>query len=120
MRVLLDENLPELLVVALRGLGHEVDSVNGLKLKGLDNGTLYRQMARDYDICFTKDVGFVRNVRGTPGQTRVKLLRVVLPQTPAKSFVAEFILAFQNADWTRYTNGDDGHKIGRIASPAVA
>lgn len=34
MRILLDENLPESLVDALRQLGHEVDSVNSLRLKG--------------------------------------------------------------------------------------
>ena len=43
MKILLDENMPESLLRALERLGHEVDSVNHLKLKGLDNGTLYRQ-----------------------------------------------------------------------------
>jgi uncharacterized protein (DUF433 family) len=40
------EHMPESLLGALEDLGHEVDSVNHLKLKGLDNGTLYRQVAR--------------------------------------------------------------------------
>jgi hypothetical protein len=30
----------ESLVRALKDLGHDVDSINHLKLKGLDNGTL--------------------------------------------------------------------------------
>ena len=47
MKILLDENMPDSLVGALNDLGHEVDSVNRLKLKGLDNGTLYRQVAVD-------------------------------------------------------------------------
>lgn len=63
MKILLDENIPESLVVALEDLGHEVDSVNHLKLKGLDNGTLYRQVAVQYDLCFTRDAGFAHNVR---------------------------------------------------------
>jgi len=46
VKILLDENLPESLVAALQRLGHEVDSVNSLRLKGLDNGTLYRQIAQ--------------------------------------------------------------------------
>lgn len=46
MKILLDENMPESLVAALERLGHQVDSVNHLKLKGVDNGTLYRQVAR--------------------------------------------------------------------------
>ena len=59
MKILLDENMPESLVGALEGLGHEVDSVNHLKLKRLDNGTLYRQVAIGYDLCFTRDSAFV-------------------------------------------------------------
>ena len=54
MKIPLDENMPESLVSALEDLGHEVDSVNHLKLKGLDNGTLYRQVAVQYDLCFTR------------------------------------------------------------------
>jgi hypothetical protein len=45
VRVLLDENLPEGLVEPLRLLGHTVDSVASLRLKGLDNGRLYREVA---------------------------------------------------------------------------
>jgi predicted nuclease of predicted toxin-antitoxin system len=45
VKILLDENMPESLADALENLGHEVDSVNHLKLKGIDNGTLYRQVA---------------------------------------------------------------------------
>ena len=57
--------MPESLVGALEGLGHEVDSVNHLKLKGLDNGTRYRQVAIGYDLCFTRDSAFAHNVRQT-------------------------------------------------------
>jgi hypothetical protein len=46
--------MPESLAGALEDLGHEVDSVNDLKLKGIDNGTLYRQIAVAYDLCFTR------------------------------------------------------------------
>jgi hypothetical protein len=63
MKILLDENMPESLVSTLKDLGHEVDSVNHLRLKGLDNGTLYRQVVVQYDICFTRDAGFAQNVR---------------------------------------------------------
>ena len=62
MKIFLDENMPESLVDALEDLGHQVDSVNHLKLEGLDNGTLYRQVAINYDLCFTRDAGFAHNV----------------------------------------------------------
>jgi hypothetical protein len=54
VKILLDENMPDSLVSALEDLGHKVDSVNHLKLKGLDNGTLYRQVAVQYDLSFTR------------------------------------------------------------------
>jgi len=107
MKILLDENLPESLVAALRKLGHEADSINSLRLKGIDNSTLYQQVAQGYDLCFTKDAGFVHNVRQMSGPSNIKLLRVVLPQQPAKPFVDAFVQAFQNTDWSRYQNGDD-------------
>jgi hypothetical protein len=99
--------MPESLVGALNDLGHEVDSVNRLKLKGLDNGTLYRQVAVDYDLCFTRDTGFVHNVRQMRDPSQVKVLRVVVPQQRIEAFVPAFVDAFQKSDWLRYSNGDD-------------
>jgi predicted nuclease of predicted toxin-antitoxin system len=107
MRVLLDENLPESLVPALRQLGHQVDSVNRLRLKGLDNSTLYQQVAQDYDLCFTRDVGFVNTVRRMRSPINAKLIRVVLPQRPAGPFVNDFVEAFERTDWADYENGSD-------------
>ena len=38
-----------------RLLGHAVDSVASRRLKGWDNGRLYREVAFAYDLLFTKD-----------------------------------------------------------------
>lgn len=97
--------MPESLVVGLQSLGHYVDSINHLKLKGIDNGTLYRQVAKDYDLCFTRDAGFAHNVRQTREQLQVKILRVIVPQQHVEPFVAAFIAAFESCDWSRYANG---------------
>lgn len=107
MKILLDENLPESLVAALRQIGHHVDSVNRLRLKGLDNSTLYQKVAQNYDLCLTKDVGFAHNVRQMSGISQVKVLRVAIPQQPVKPFVASFVAAFPKTDWSRYKNGDE-------------
>ena len=107
MKILLDENMPESLVAALGRLGHQIDSVNHLKLKGVDNGTLYRQVAKDYDLCFTRDAGFAHNVRQMRQQSQVKVLRVVLSQQRVGLFVDAFIDAFLKSDWSRYSNGAD-------------
>ena len=71
--------MPESLVGALEDLGHEVRSVNHLKLKGLDNGTLYRQVAVQYDLCFTRDAGFAHNVRQMRDPSQVKVDPFVAP-----------------------------------------
>ena len=107
MKILLDENLPDSLVEALQALGHPTDSINRLRLKGIDNGTLYRQVARNYDLCFTRDAGFVQNVRHMRQSPGLKLLRVVIPQQAAKPFVDTFVKAFRDTEWSRYRNGDD-------------
>jgi hypothetical protein len=78
-----------------------------LKLKGLDNGTLYRQVAKDYDLCFTRDAGFAHNVRHMRDQLQVKILRVIIPQQRVELFVPAFVDTFQNSDWSRYSNGAD-------------
>ena len=63
MKILLDENLPQKLVAALRREGYEVESVHTLRLQGLDNGEALR-FARDrFDLCFTRDAGFRNLVR---------------------------------------------------------
>ncbi|MCZ6622784.1 MAG: hypothetical protein O7B35_00895 [Deltaproteobacteria bacterium] len=99
--------MPESLVAALARLGHQVDSVNQLKLKGIDNGTLYRQVAADYDLCFTRDVGFAHNVRQMGEPSRVKLLRVTVPQQRVEAFVPAFIDVFLKSDWSKYVTGAD-------------
>jgi hypothetical protein len=35
------------------------------------------------------------------------LLRVVLPQQPARAFVGAFVHSFREADWSRYHTGDE-------------
>ncbi len=107
MRVLLDENMPESLRVALRRLGHEVDSVTSLRLKGLDNGRLYREVAQSYDLCFTRDEEFVLSVRAVDRPGSVKVLRVTFRQAPRGEFTRRFLEAFGQTDWSSYPNGSD-------------
>lgn len=107
MKILLDENMPRKLQAALAQEGHNVDSVNSLRLDGIDNGALYEIATREYELSFTRDAEFARRVRESKTATNVKLLRVVLPQTRQEEFVKEFLKAFHDSDWTQYSNGDD-------------
>lgn len=110
MKILIDENLPRLLVEAVRGEGHDAESVHTLHQQGIDNGRLYALACREYDLCFTRDAGFAHNARqgGTP--ERLKLLRVVLPQQRQEEFVTSFMSHFRLCDWTTYRHGDDWPK----------
>ena len=63
MRILLDENPPRKLVPALRAEGHKVESVITLRMQGMDNVRLYQFAIQNFDLCFTRDFGFINNVR---------------------------------------------------------
>ena len=99
MRILLDENLPEGLVESLRLLGHTVDSVASLRLKGLDNGRLYREVASGYDLFFTKDREFANRVSTLAEPAPVKVILTVIRQQPEAQFVAAFLASFASTDW---------------------
>ena len=99
MRVLLDENLPEGLVEPLRLLGHTVDSVASLRLKGLDNGRLYREVASADDLFFTKDREFANRVNTLAEPAPVRVILTVIRQQPEAQFVAAFMASFASTDW---------------------
>ena len=107
MKILLDENLPRKLVEALRLEGHEVESVQTLRMQGLDNGRLYRFAIESFDLCFTRDFGFTNNVRQGTHPADFKLLRVTIPQKPQDLFVADFLQEFRATDLGRFQHGDD-------------
>ena len=107
MKILLDENLPRKLVAALRAEGHEVESVITLRMQGLDNGRLYQFAIRNFDLCFTRDFGFINNVRQGKPPAEFKLLRLTLAQKPQDEFIKDFIAAFRAAGLTGFQHGDD-------------
>jgi predicted nuclease of predicted toxin-antitoxin system len=107
VKILLDENLPRKLVAALRAEGHEVKSVITLRMQGLDNGRLYQFAIQNFDACFTRDFGFVNNVRQGKVPEKFKLLRVTLEQKPQDEFIKDFTAAFRAADLIRFQHGDD-------------
>jgi predicted nuclease of predicted toxin-antitoxin system len=107
LKILLDENMPLKLADPLRQLKHLVETVNSLRLIGIDNGVLYSLAAREYDLFFTKDGDFAKRARESRRQTKLKVLRVGLKQKPQNEFVRDFMEEFVKADWTRYSSGDE-------------
>jgi len=106
MRIFLDENMPQRLLGALRALGHEVESVNTLAWTGVANGELYGRVVDDFDLLFTKDEEFARRSGASLPQGRVRVLRVTLRQQPQETYVAEFLLYFQQSDLDQFACGD--------------
>jgi predicted nuclease of predicted toxin-antitoxin system len=108
VKILLDENMPESLLRALERLGHEVDSVNHLKLKrGWITGPSIGKSPALTIFVFTRDSGFAHNVRQMRDPSHVKVLRVAIRQQRVEAFVPAFIDAFQKSDWSSYSNGND-------------
>jgi hypothetical protein len=58
-------------------------------------------------ICFTRDFGFIHNVRQAPVPEKFKLLRVTLEQKPQDQFVSDFISEFRATDLSNFRHGDD-------------
>jgi len=107
VKILLDENLPRKLVPALRAEGHKVESVITLRMQGLDNGRLYQFAIQNFDLCFTRDYGFINNVRQGKPPAKFMLLRVTLEQKPQDEFLKDFIAAFRATDLTGFQHGGD-------------
>lgn len=107
MKILLDENISHSVIGPLRELGHVVESVNTLRLKGIDNGTLYREVARNFGLCLSRDAGFVESVRKIKTTAACKVLRLTIKQQPKTTFARVFIEAFQKTDWGSYSSGSD-------------
>ena len=99
--------MPESLVTALGRLGHQVESVNHLGIKGIADEAVYRDLAQTYDLCFTRDIGFAHNVRQKRDQVTVKVLHVMLRQQRIEQFLPSFLQAFEQSDWSNYENGSD-------------
>jgi Domain of unknown function (DUF5615) len=99
VRILLDENMPDGLLAPLRRLGHAADSVDSLRFKGLANARLYREVAREYDLFFTKDRALGARVRTLQPTGSVKVILTTIRQMPEAEFVAVFMAAFARTDW---------------------
>jgi hypothetical protein len=71
-------------------MGHHADSVGSLRLKGLDNGRLYREIARNYDLFFTKDQAFASRVQRLDEPMPVQVVLTLIRQQPEVHFIASF------------------------------
>ena len=76
-------------------------------MDGLDNGRLYKFAVENFDLCFTRDFGFIHNAKQASTPAKCKLLRVVLAQKPQDAFVVDFMAAFGKSNFDQYQHGGD-------------
>jgi hypothetical protein len=79
VRIKLDENMPESLVVVLSELGHDVDTVPSEQIVGQEDGVVWRAAQADRRFLVTQDLDFSDIRLFEPG-THHGLLLVRLPQ----------------------------------------
>jgi predicted nuclease of predicted toxin-antitoxin system len=93
VKIKLDENLPERLVLELAALGHDVDTVRAEHLTGRRDNEIW-QAAQSVDrFLITQDLDFSDVRRYAPG-THGGLLLVRLAQPSRDALVARVVLLF--------------------------
>lgn len=102
MRIKLDENLPDRLVIVLTALGHDVDTVHGEQLTGRADPEVWTAAQSARRFLITQDLDFSDIRRYTPG-THAGLLLVRLPR-PGRNALLDRVTALfrteQIENWT--------------------
>jgi hypothetical protein len=65
--------------------------IGSLRLKGLENSRLYREIASQYDLFFTKDREFADRIGRLAAPAPVSVVLTTIAQRPEAEFVAEFM-----------------------------
>jgi predicted nuclease of predicted toxin-antitoxin system len=80
VKIKLDENLPDLVVAQLEGMGHEVDTVADEHLTGRDDEAIWQAAQAEGRFLITQDLDFSDLRRFRPGtHMGVLLLRLSQP-----------------------------------------
>lgn len=103
MRVKLDENLPESLLVFLGSLGHEVDSVRMEGMGGKPDPSVWRAAQETQRCLITQDLDFSDIRQFAPGTHHgLLLLRLRLPGRLALARRLSNVFQSENvSSWTR-------------------
>ena len=119
MKLKLDENLPESLVVELATLNHYVDSVRQEGLAGHDDPDVWAAAQASGRFLITQDLDFSDARKFKPG-THHGLLLVRLPNAGRSALTRRIVEVFRNevvGSWKGCFVVLSGHKL-RVMSPA--
>jgi predicted nuclease of predicted toxin-antitoxin system len=118
MKLKLDENLPETLLVELAVLNHDVDSVRQEGLAGHDDPDVWAAAQAEGRFLITQDLDFSDIRQFQPG-THHGLLLVRLPDAGRLALTRQIIEVFGNEDvesWAGCFAVLSGHKL-RVLRP---
>ena len=118
MKIKLDENLPNRLVVVLAGLGHDVDTVHTEQLTGHADPDVWSAAQAAQRFLITQDLDFSDVRRYTPG-THAGLLLVRLMRPGRNALFERVSTVFQTEkveDWNGCLVVATDHKI-RVRRP---
>jgi predicted nuclease of predicted toxin-antitoxin system len=93
VNIKLDENLPERLIAALQGLGHDVDTASAEGLAGHDDQVVWEAAQAAGRFLVTQDLDFSDQRRYTPG-THAGLLLLRLAQPGRDALLARVTMLF--------------------------
>ncbi|MEP7366444.1 MAG: DUF5615 family PIN-like protein [Acidobacteriota bacterium] len=93
MKIKLDENLPETLLVALQALGHDVDTVRAEGLAGCNDADVWQAAQSVGRFLITQDLDFSDARKYQPG-THAGLLLVRLAQPGREALAARVATLF--------------------------
>ena len=118
MKLKLDENLPETLLVELAALNHDVDTVRQEGLAGHDDPDIWTAAQTEGRFLITQDLDFSDIRQFQPG-THYGLLLVRLPDAGRVALTRRLIEVFRNEDvesWTGSFAVLSSHKL-RVVRP---
>jgi predicted nuclease of predicted toxin-antitoxin system len=99
MKVLVDENIPQMTVDGLRELGHDVKDIRGTPDQGLADSDLWAVAMNEGRLLITTDKGFTE-YRGVAGHSGILIVRLRQPnRQKIHRSVMHATGRFQEADW---------------------
>jgi predicted nuclease of predicted toxin-antitoxin system len=102
MNILVDENLPNMTVEALRAAGHRVLDLRGTPEEGIDDVELWQKVRQENSLLITTDKGFTEH--RNESHRGILIIRLRQPnRMKIHERVMQAMAQFEPAAWTNLT-----------------